>query len=63
MSFIKVELLLFGLKMSATTKKALIVVDMSVEQVANIKYRKDLVIDNIKALADANFWTVKGPSN
>jgi len=51
-------------------KKALIVIDMSVEQVANITYRKQKVIDTIQRLAtsdvfdlilDSHLWI--GPSD
>ncbi|CAE7326757.1 pncA [Symbiodinium natans] len=60
--------LLLGLA-DATVRRALVVVDMTVEQVANISYRKKEVIDTIRKLAqsgqfealiDSHLWFEKG---
>ena len=43
----------------AQPRRALIIVDMSVEQVANIQYEKKSLVENIKTLAELNFWDLK----
>ncbi|CAJ1385273.1 unnamed protein product [Effrenium voratum] len=61
--------LAFALPCIAAMKRALVVVDMTVEQVANISYQKDEIIQTIRRLAqsgkfdaiiDSHLWFEKG---
>lgn len=45
--------------MSSSARRALLVVDMSVEQVKNVSYRKASLLKNICLLADDNFFALR----